>query len=359
MSVQPEDILGQLMIVRLAEPRWDVSFEGWLRARRPGGILLAERLPRTPGALADFLSRVDRALSPTPFLAMEEEGGTVDPLRAFFPPLPSPQAVAARGLSAAAQLGELIGQALRLLSFNTNLAPVLDLTTPFSQRSLGTRSFGSNPSHVARFGLAFVRGLERHKVLACGKHFPGLGSVPAASGGNLPQCSKPMVDLWREDLIPYRELLPRLPLVMVSLAAYKAFDFDLPRAAALSSQVVEGLLHIKLGYCGVAVAGFLGPQTGYCKLDPERAAVQALNAGCDMLVADERSMEAIGRALNKALHSGTLSPQRLEQALRRIREVKRKLLPPSARISPHKLDQLIRSIENFSKEFRPEEQRIG
>jgi beta-N-acetylhexosaminidase len=168
-----------------------------------------------------------------------------------------------------------------------------------------------------------------------------------------------MVDLWREDLIPYRELLPRLPLVMVSLAAYKAFDFDLPRAAALSSQVVEGLLHIKLGYCGVAVAGFLGPQTGYCKLDPERAAVQALNAGCDMLVADERSMEAIGRALNKALHSGTLSPQRLEQALRRIREVKRKLLPPSARISPHKLDQLIRSIENFSKEFRPEEQRIG
>ncbi|MBZ5565387.1 MAG: beta-N-acetylhexosaminidase, partial [Acidobacteriia bacterium] len=34
------------------------------------------------------------------------------------------------------------------------------------------------PRQVAECGGAFARGLRQHKIRACGKHFPGWGSVP-------------------------------------------------------------------------------------------------------------------------------------------------------------------------------------
>ena len=37
-----------------------------------------------------------------------------------------------------------------------------------------------------------------------------------------------MSTLWAFDLIPYRELLPYLPMVLMSTAVYKAYDFNRP-----------------------------------------------------------------------------------------------------------------------------------
>ena len=97
-------------------------------------------------------------------------------------------------------------------------------------------AFSADPQQMAKCGEAFLEGLESHGVLACGKHFPGSGSSRAASPAELPLVSKPMAELWREDLFPYRALLPRLPLILVSTAAYKAYDFDLLQSAGLSSK---------------------------------------------------------------------------------------------------------------------------
>jgi beta-N-acetylhexosaminidase len=154
-----------------------------------------------------------------------------------------------------------------------------------------------------------------------------------------------MAELWRSALVPYRELLPELPLVMMSTAVYKAYDFDYPRSAVLSAQVVEGLLRTKLGYQGVVVAPQLESQHVRGVLDLSGAAVQSVNAGCDLLVAER---EESWLAMRRALESGKLQDQRLEQALGRIRAVKSGVADAGGRFSTVAWERLTRRFREFS-----------
>ncbi len=182
-----ENDLGQLLFLKLDELRWGSTLEHTLRRLHPGGVLVDAPLPNAAEKLREFLSKLAGSIPTVPFLALGEEGGLMDPLQAFLPPLPSPRAVAAKGLAAVRRLGELVGSALKLLGFNTDFAPLLDLASPNLIPGRGapwrapteTRAFSTNPQQTTEFGGAFLTGLERHELLACGKHFPGYGGARA------------------------------------------------------------------------------------------------------------------------------------------------------------------------------------
>ncbi len=271
------------------------------------------------------------------------------------------------------RLGELVGAALHMTGFNTDWAPLLDLAPPASEKgscdpveipaggtpwsaptgdTAATRVFSPDPQQVAKCGEAFLSGLDGHKVRACGKHFPGLASAQPWSPAEPPVVSKSMAKLWREDLVPYRALLPRLPLVLVSTAAYKAYDFHFLQTAGLSPKVVEGLLRVKLGYHGVAIARGLETEAVRGPLTLEEAAVQALNAGCDMLLVEEaEATERAQAALSAARESGKLPIPRVEQALKRVQFAKKGLKPPTGKLSRRSLDRLVGEFTKFTSEF--------
>jgi beta-N-acetylhexosaminidase len=352
MSPSQEDSLGQLLILKVNELRWDSSLEHLLHRLRPGGVVIDAPLNGGAEIVCEFLLKLARAAPAIPFLAIEEEGGALDPLRAFLPPLPSPRAAAEKGLAAVTRLGELVGAALQLLGFNTDLAPGLDLASRSSGKTSETRAFSPDPPQVAKCGAAFLRGIERHNLLACGRHFPGLGTAQYSSPTQPPVVSKSMAELWREDLVPYRALLLRLPLVLVSTAAYKAYDFDLLQSAGLSPRVVEGLLRVKLGYHGVAIACGLETEAVRGPLTLEEAAVQALRAGCDMLLLESaEAAERVHGALSAARESGKLPLPRVEQALERIWHAKKGLKPPTGKLSRRSLGQLVSEYTEFADDF--------
>ena len=340
-----ESQLGQVFLLRLGENRWSPALERQLREGAPAGVLGAEPLPRAPEALAAFLARIARALPHAPFLAIRQEGGRHDSLRAFFPPTPSLDALAdsSAGPAAARHLGELWGEALALLGLNTNFAPRLDLVASPKRARPGA-------AFVAERFKPFIGGLKRNSILACAKHFPGLGSAIASPRGGLAVSSKSMADLWSEDLIPFRKLLPVLPMILMSTAGYRAFDFDEPRPAFMSPGIVTGLLRVKLGYHGLAVA--YGIESSQAALAAGQAAVQSLEAGCDILIVDEgESFEAARRAVKNALDSGSLPPRRIEEAFKRIRATQRRLPRPTGNISSHSFNQLAHRFEQARKQF--------
>jgi beta-N-acetylhexosaminidase len=376
--------LGQLLILKLNERRWSSSLEFLLHRLLPGGILLGAPFTHEAESTREFLIKLARAVPAAPFVAIEEEGSAMDPLGAFLPPLPSPRAVAEKGLTAVRRLGELVGAAMQLLGFNTDLAPLLDLASPTSKKgsretvakpgrgtpwpaarrlwatgwraptgkTAATRAFSPDPQQVAKCGAAFLDGLERHEIRACGKHFPGVANAQCSSATQPPVVFKSMAQLWREDLVPYRALLSRLPLVLVSTAAYKAYDFDFPQSAGLSPKVVEGLLRVKLGYHGVGIAFGLETEAVRGTLTLEEAAVQALRAGCDMLLLeDAEAAERVQAALSAARESGKLPSPRVEQALKRIQFAKEGLKPPTGKLSQRSLDRLVREFTDFSRGF--------
>jgi beta-glucosidase-like glycosyl hydrolase len=373
MSASRAEDLGQLLIIGLEEDRWSSALEKRIHAIRPGGILLTQRNLRTPETTVELLARVARALDAPPFLAFEEEGGAVDPLRVFLPPLPSPHIAAVKGLQRVERLGSLIGEALALLGFNLNFAPHLNLANPFVKPSLDPQCFSTDPRVVAQCGEAFVAGLRQHNVVACGKHFPGLSAAESADGSALPVVGKPMAALWREDLMPFRQLLPRLAMVKLSYAAYKAYDLVLPIPASCSANVLNGLLRVKLGYRGVAIADHSAPILETARgisgvpseevgmlLVPMKTYATSLMAGCDMQMIQwgRKSLELAAQALGHALDVGDLTSQRVDEALKRIARAKKGTRLPTGRISKKAFDRLCRQFEEFGKECRSAEREI-
>ena len=353
MTVSRSASPGQLLIIELEESRWSESLGRMLDRYRPSGVYLSSL--ENPESTVEQLARIARTLDAPPFLWLEEEGGSVDPLRAVFPPLPSPPAVAKRGPSAVERLGELIAAGMGLLGFNTNCAPLLDLSTHDSEESLAARAFGSNPGEVARAGEAFVRGLGRHRILACGKHFPGCGAAGAGRFSKPPVVGKPMTELWHEDLIPYRELLARLPLVMVSHAAYKAYDFDAFYPATESRSILKGLLRLKLRYDGLIAADLAHTAEAQDPVELGKRIVRSTIAGCDLVIVPghEQSVVAALTALESAIESGTLETEQLEQSAKRLRATRTRLGPFGGRISKSAVDQLARQFEDFREQTEP------
>ena len=161
---------------------------------RPGGIILfARNLDPDPGqgparcrALIDGLQARFGGDLPLA-VALDQEGGPVSRLRPWTGPTPPLRRLWTRGGAAACETwGRLWGEGLRLLGFNVDFAPVLDLWDGHPGAGIGDRAASDLPAEAAAAAGAFLHGLEAMGVRGCLKHFPGLGGTTLDSHQGLP-----------------------------------------------------------------------------------------------------------------------------------------------------------------------------
>ena len=316
---------GQVLIVGLEGTQLSPLESAWLRLLRPGGVILFRRNIENAAQTHALLRAVDGAL----LRCVDVEGGTVDRLRDSVARMPSAFAVAATGRPALFEKhGALIGQEVRMLGFNTTFAPVLDLRTPDSEPVMTSRVVSGEPAMVVQYASRFVKGLSRHNVLGCGKHFPGLGGGQVDSHHATPSISKPLNLLWDEDLLPYRELAKQLPMVMVSHASYPA---AVPEPASVSGYWIREVLVREIGYEGLIVSddmemGGILKYTGM-----EEAAVGAIAAGTHLveICRDPALVFAAYEAILREAENSLSFARLLRRAAAKVQTVAVKPSPPS------------------------------
>jgi beta-N-acetylhexosaminidase len=248
--------------------------------------------------------------------------------------------------------GELVARAVKAFGFNTTLAPVLDLALPASAKVMGTRSASPTATGVVEYGRNFLLGLSRHRVVGCGKHFPGLGGGTLDSHLETPSINRSMHELNRKDLVPYRELSSQLPMIMVSHAAYP----DTPggnRPASASPYWITTVLHKRIGYRGIIFSDDL-EMGGILKfLSIEEAVIAAIRAGMDLLEICH-SPELILRAYESLLAEAERSTVFRNILVERAKQTQRKCVKlfagrvPAAP-SAEQFEALRARIEQFSK----------
>jgi beta-N-acetylhexosaminidase len=274
-----------------------------IRLGHVGGVILfADDV--TP-SLRRTLARLQRAAraggNPPLLIAVDQEGGAVRRI-ADAPPARAPAAMTAPGAE-----GTATGRALRARGINVDLAPVADVGTA---GFLGSRSFGSSPARVATAACRFARGLERSRVAATFKHFPGLGRSSQNTDLRAVTLGLSRGALMR-DLEPYRRCRPEL--VMVSNATYPALDPARP--AVFSPAVVQGLLRGELGYRGVTISDTLAAPG----VASPGAALRASRAGIDILLYIDETLAARAYVrLLAAVRAGRLPAQAVLDSARRI-----------------------------------------
>src|SRR5262249_44897951 len=333
-----EHRIGQLMIIGVPGPQLDLMTRGVLESIQPGGVLLNANNIESPNQVAELISSIRSVLHVPPIVAVDQEGGRVDRLKSIFTPMPSADLVRASGdASLASKLGEVTAEAMRVLGFNVNFAPVLDISADdAAENGLKGRYLGSNVAEVVRLAGAYLEGLQRGGVIGVGKHFPGLGSSSIDSHSNLPVVNSSRDEIIKTDTAPYTELFSkinaRLNAIMVAHCHYPAFDGPAPLPSSLSKNILTNLLREELAFKGLALTDDLEMSAITASRELSEAAISAFDAGTDMvLIAGTESLElaaATWEAMVAAANSGRITRQHVRRSFDHIARIKSMLSPP-------------------------------
>jgi beta-N-acetylhexosaminidase len=327
-AAQPSaaQMVGQLLFVRMPGTTPTPDFLSRIRRGEIGGVVLyGDNFGSAgPAALVDELQAAAASGGqPRLLIGIDQEGGVVRRLPG--PPTRSPQQMTATSVARAQ--GRATAYSLRGYGIDVDFAPVLDIGRG---GFITSRTFGSTPQDVALRGTAFARGLALGGVIASGKHFPGLGYARTNTdrAQTIVHATAPQL---QADLLPYQKAIASgLPMVMVSTAIYPSLGVDIP--AACAKRIVTGLLRQQLGFRGVVVTDALATPNVNAYYPTSTAAVKAIGAGVDMVIAGggtgrtaNRTSEAVYAALVDAANRGTLSRSTVSAAYARVLALKRTL----------------------------------
>jgi len=277
-----------------------------------GGFIIFGGTAETVRRLtADLLRRAGRPL----LLAADLERGAGQQIAGLteFPP---PMALASLEEPAVVRwAASVTAQEARAVGINWIFAPVADLDILPENPIVQTRAFGADPNDVATCVRQWIEGCQSAGALACAKHYPGHGRTTVDSHIALPVVEAPAAALRSEDLLPFDVAIESgVASIMTAHVAYPALDDS--HLPATLSRTLLGELRTKSRYDGLVVTDALimdGALSGRRESD---AAVQAVQAGADLLLYPN-DPRRVRDALEAALASGNLAPERLDQSLNR------------------------------------------
>lgn len=272
-------------------------------------------------------------------IAVDQEGGRVARLRNGFTSIPSNQAVALFGDPDTAKSNALtVGKELRAVGINMNLSPVVDVNSNPENPVIGDRSFSSDPKVVTAYAEKALEGYKEAKIIAVLKHFPGHGDVTIDSHADLPVVNKSITELESIELLPFAKLALAADAIMTAHLLVPALDPE--RCSTLSKPTLDYLKET-LRFKGLILSDSL-VMNGVLKQcgSVEEAAIQALIAGCDILilggkqlVGNDTSLELkaedvskVHEAIRRAINTGRISETRLDDAVEKILKFKNRCL---------------------------------
>ena len=320
-SLTTEEKVGQLFFVRCPA---DSAVED-VSAYHLGGYLLFGRdfTDKTADDVIQTIRAYQTAAATDTgiplLIGVDEEGGTV--VRVSSNPhlrsakYPSPQKLLSQGGTEALVENTAEKDALlHSLGINVNLAPVADVSTN-SGDFIYDRTFGLDAEGTSDCVTAVVEQMAADGMGSVLKHFPGYGSnVDTHTGIAVDQ--RPLEQFESADFLPFSAGMAAgngTTAVLVSHNIMTAVDESLP---ASLSPAVHDLLRDELGFDGVVMTDDLAMDAVAAYSESGAVAVMALQAGNDLIITTDYRTQ-IPKVL-EAVENGTLSPDTIDTACRRV-----------------------------------------
>ena len=286
-----------------------------------GGVCQFGKNIESPEQIKAFNAFLQEASDIPLFISVDEEIGAVARLAnndAFdLPQYESAAEVGAGGVDNVSSVSSTIGSYLHEYGFNMDFAPDADVNTNPDNPIIGTRAFSSDAATAAELAVAMAKGLSKEGVLPTFKHFPGHGDTAEDSHTGLAYSYRTVEELKACELLPFEAAAEAGPhAVMVGHIVVPELTGDLP--ATLSADaiaLVPDAENTLIVTDSLAMGAITDAYT------PGEAAVQAFQAGCDILLMPDGLAEAYDAVL-AAVQNGTISEERLDQSVNKILQVK-------------------------------------
>ena len=272
-----------------------------------GGIILFARNWQNREQLSHLCMEIKQVRKDL-LICVDHEGGRVQRFKTDgFTHLPTMRTLgnlwmkdAMKATNAATACGYILASELRACGVDFSFTPVLDLD--FGESSvIGDRSFHRDSRVAALLAKSLMHGLLQSGMANCGKHFPGHGFVKADSHTDIPFDKRSLKAILADDAAPYNWLSSSLTSVMPAHVIYPKVD---SRPAGFSSKWLGDILRGQCGFTGAIFSDDLSMEAARL-IDDKRvsytqAAVTALNAGCDMVLLCNQSLDG-GEAVDELI----------------------------------------------------------
>lgn len=306
-----EEKISQMLFVRC-----DSSDIEGMTKKNPGGIVMfgVDFDDLSEKEVKDKISKLRSGCEIEPFIAVDEEGGTV--VRVSSNPqlsdekFKSPQAYYNEGgienvIEHEIEKSKLLAN----LGITMNLAPVADLSTNPSD-FIYDRALGRDAQTTAEFVSRTVTAMHENNMMSCLKHFPGYG-------GNLDTHTGIAIDerdaqSFREnDFIPFKAGIDA-GTDAVLVAHNIVINMDSEQPASISPAVHE-ILRTELGFDGIIMTDDMSMGAMQDYVNPYEKAVLA---GNDMIIVSD--FDAAFNEILSAVNAGSVSEELIDSAVSRI-----------------------------------------
>ncbi|MDR7136252.1 beta-N-acetylhexosaminidase [Lysobacter niastensis] len=309
-----------MLVIGVAGTELTAQERDWLQHDACAGVILFTRNFASKAQVAE-LSAAIRAAAPRPqLICVDQEGGRVQRFREGYSALPALEGFGklyASDRDAALKLAEehawLMANEVQASGVDLSFAPVVDLGR--GNLAIGNRAFSDDPTIVAEFTRAYVRGMHGAGMAATLKHFPGHGSVLADTHFDDAVDPRTLEQMRATDLIPFvAGIEAKADAVMMAHVKYPAIA---PEPAGYSSYWIEEVLRKDrasggLGFRGVVFSDDIGMKAAFSVGGIKQRIDAHLDAGCDVVLVchpelAEESLKAVeGRKLNTMALTGLI-----------------------------------------------------
>jgi len=247
-------------------------------------------------------------------------------------------------------MGVAVGRQMQRIGVHVNYAPVVDVNNNPANPVIGYRSFGEDRFKVARFGVAYMKGMQDAGIMASAKHFPGHGDVEVDSHYDLPVITKSLDQLDSLELYPFKELFRNgVGSVMIAHLAIPAIDTTANLPTSLSKNNVTGLLRKRMGFQGLSFTDGMEMKGVTKYFPPGEAAVLAFQAGNDMLLLPDQ-LDAAMAGIREALKKKRLRWKDIDEKVKKVLHAKYRL--GLSRMQPVDTTNLVAELNAPTDEIR-------
>ncbi|MFN4280487.1 glycoside hydrolase family 3 N-terminal domain-containing protein [Thermosynechococcus sp.] len=322
---------GYLYDCQIQYPAWEPpqdTLKHWIKDWGIGGVIL---LGGSAVEAAERCRQLQSWATIPLFLAADIEEGVGQRFNGAtqFPPPAALGAIAQknrkRAVDLAREMGAYTAAEALAIGLNWVLAPVVDVNNHPANPVIDVRAFGEEPDIVSVLATAFIQGARAYPVLTTAKHFPGHGDTATDSHLILPVLPHD------RDRLQTIEWPPFVAAIQAGVDAVMSAHVHLPaldaeRPATLSPRILTGILRHEMGFRGLIVTDALVMGAIANTYGSAEAAVQAVEAGADILLMPLDPPAAI-EAVVAAVESGQIPFERIQASVARIQAAKARLQP--------------------------------
>ena len=219
-------------------------------------------------------------------------------------------------------MGTEVARQFKRLGVHVNFAPVVDVNNNPNNPVINYRAFGEDREQVMAKGLAYMKGMQDHGVMAVAKHFPGHGDTDIDSHESLPLIPHQRQRLDSVELYPFTRLIQNgVGGVMVAHMSIPSLDATTNLPSTLSRPIITDLLKKEMGFKGLVFTDALNMKGITKHFPPGEVDVKALIAGNDVLVFTQDVPLAL-KKIKEAVKAGVLTQQDIDRRCKKVLEAK-------------------------------------